>query len=175
LEGLWQLHSKHRKAFFFHQQSFTHDFLTLVQSIDGEIETFMKEWVNNDTVRNTSLVVIMSDHGCHSHPSQIHVNSLAASLDQKNPFVYVLVPPWVKESHPERIAALGVNARERVTTNVDLYHTFVHLLLKSNESDVRNSRGQTLLNVIPKNRTCEDMGIDQFLCGCRPLVRLDTG
>jgi hypothetical protein len=169
------MHSKNRKAFHFHQLAFTHGHLTLAQSIDDEVKQFVRTWVNSEDVRNNTFVVIMADHGARTHVSSLlQPDALVASLDQKNPFVYLLVPPWVKEKYPERIKALMTNAKERMTTNIDLYHTIVHLFLMFDKDDVRNHRGQTLFNVIPKNRTCDDVGIiRKSLCGCRKIVSLD--
>jgi hypothetical protein len=135
----------------------------------------MRTWVNSEDVRNNTFVIIMADHGSHTDISNhLQPDALVALLDQKNPFAYLLVPPWVKQKYPERIKALVTNAKERMTTNIDLYHTIVHFLLMFDKKDVRNHRGQTLFNVITKKRTCADVGIIRTsLCGCREIMSLD--
>ena len=146
--------------------------MTLVQSLDSEVEQFMRNWINKNEVRNNSIILIMSDHG--NRPARLHIKSLVGLFDWKNPFVYMLLPPWIKQKYPERVRALSINAKERVTTNLDLYNTFVHLMLQFEKDDVRNNRSQTLFNIIPKSRTCAEMGFkDMYLCGCQEVLPLD--
>ena len=171
LKYLWTQHAHQRKAFFYDQMAFTHENLTTIQAIDDEIHEFMSTWVNSDAVRNTTFIVIFSDHGNHVFPSELHSDHMARRLDQKNPIMYLLVPPWVKQRYPERIASLQLNARERVTTNVDVYTTIVHLL-NFTQLGVTSKYGQSLFSPIPKTRTCTQMGIPVPFCGCADIQQM---
>jgi membrane-anchored protein YejM (alkaline phosphatase superfamily) len=151
--------------------AFTHENLTAIQQIDDELHEFMTTWVNSDVVRNTTIVVISSDHGNHIFPSELHSDHMARRLDQKNPILYLLVPPWMKDKYPERMAALQLNAKTRVTTNIDVYNTLVHLL-NFTLPDVRSTYGQTLFSPIPKTRTCADMGVQVPFCACQYMEQL---
>jgi membrane-anchored protein YejM (alkaline phosphatase superfamily) len=158
---------------YFRQTAFTHDDPRRLKSIDGEIANFVRLWMNSAEVRNNTLIIIGSDHGHHYIPSSIHSHYIAQKLDHFNPMMYMLVPPWMKAKYPERIRALLTNSKTRVTTNIDLYLTLTHLL-NFTQPDLRSKHGQTLFTVIPKNRTCEDMGIPQIYCGCDNIVQVDV-
>jgi hypothetical protein len=132
----------------------------------------MRTFVNSPSVRNNTLVIINSDHGNHVIPSKIHASKLAAMFDQKNPMMYLLVPPWVSEKYPDRVESLLVNSRERVTTNIDVHMTISHLM-KFSEPTMANKHGQSLFTTIPKNRTCADAGISVNYCACFGFVQLD--
>jgi membrane-anchored protein YejM (alkaline phosphatase superfamily) len=174
VEFLWRTHREQRKAMFIRQAAFTHDTTDLLRRIDNEIVNFFASWMNSAEVRNTTLIIIGSDHGNHFIPSPIHSHFIAKKLDHMNPMMYMLVPPWMKTRYPERIRALLTNSKERVTTNVDLYLTLAHLLNFS-QPDLRSKYGQTLFTAILKNRTCQDMGIPNIYCGCDDIVEVDVG
>jgi hypothetical protein len=173
LKALWTLHGNQRKAMFFNQLTFTHDSETRLQIIDDEVEHFFRTWLNSAEVRNTSLILIGSDHGNHMIPSWLHSHQMAKRLDHMNPVMYLLVPPWMKAMYPDRVRALLVNSKERVTTNIDMYMTLTHLLNFS-QPQLRSKYGQTLFTVIPKNRTCPDMGIPEIFCGCGNMAEVDV-
>ncbi len=169
-----------RKVFFFTQTTYTHDTPTLIQEIDHEIADFVQNWVNSDDVRRNTVMVIFSDHGnfffqklLEDSGARLHKTSLAVTFDQRNPFMYMLIPPWMKTRYPERVNALGINSRERVTTHIDLYWTLNHLL-NFNKATLASSvgLGQSLFSVIPKNRTCDDMGIPTLYCACNQPINI---
>jgi membrane-anchored protein YejM (alkaline phosphatase superfamily) len=172
LRFLWRTHREQRKVMFFSQLAFTHDTAMELRRIDNEIEEFFRSWINSVEVRNNTLIIIGSDHGNHIIPSSIHSHPMAKRLDRLNSMMYLLVPPWIKTKYPERINALLVNSKQRVTTNIDLYLTLTHLLNFS-QSDMRSQYGQTLFTLIRKDTTCLDMGISEMFCGCSNMVKLD--
>ena len=167
------MHSNQRKIFFFNQLAYSHDSDVDIQTIDHEIEDFFRSWLNSPDVRNNTLIIIGSDHGNHMILSRLHSHYMAKRLDHRNPFLYLLVPPWMKTKYPEKMEALLMNSKERVTTNMDVYLTLTHLLNFS-QPDLRSKYGQTLFTPIPKNRTCADMGIPPIYCGCDEMARLDV-
>jgi hypothetical protein len=185
---VWDLHKRQRKAFFFTLRAYTHDSPTAIQGIDHEIADFVQNWVNSDALRRNTVVVIFSDHGnafirrAFRNPSEVlqdsgsmlHKTRLAATFDQRNPFMYMLIPPWMKKMYPERVSALGINSRERVTTHIDLYWTLSHLLYFDKPSLASSvGLGQSLFSEVPKNRTCDDMGIPTLYCACKQPVDID--
>jgi phosphoglycerol transferase MdoB-like AlkP superfamily enzyme len=169
---LWRTHREQRKAMFFSQMAYTHDSAVQLRRIDDEILHFFTSWINSAEVRNNTLILIGSDHGNHIIPSSIHSHPMAKRLDRLNPMMYLLVPPWIKTKYPERIRALLVNSKQRVTTNIDMYLTLTHLLNFS-QPDVRSQYGQTLFTAIRENRTCMDMNIPERFCGCDNMAELD--
>ena len=172
LKTLWEMHNEQRKAFFFNQMAYTHDSLTDIGLIDLELEEFMRTWLNDLAVRNNTFIVIASDHGNHLIQSKVHNTSLAARFDQLNPFMYLLLPPWVKQLYPERVKALAVNSKERVTTNLDLHWTIKHIMNFA-ETEMRGEGGQSLFTNISKDRTCSDMKITMLYCGCQQPLMLN--
>jgi membrane-anchored protein YejM (alkaline phosphatase superfamily) len=161
--------------------AYTHHLPTAIQKIDHEIVDFIQNWVNSDDVRRNTVLVIFSDHGncffssiLDDTSSRLFKTSLATTFDQRNPFMYILIPPWMKKKYPERVKSLETNSKERVTTHIDLYWTLSHLL-NFDKPTLASSLGigQSLFAVIPKNRSCEDMGIPTFYCSCKQPVDID--
>jgi hypothetical protein len=157
---------------FFNQLAFTHDSAVQLRRIDDEIAHFFRSWINSPEVRNNTLILIGSDHGNHGIQSSLHSHHMAKRLDRLNPLMYVLVPPWLKTKYPERIKALLVNSKQRVTTNIDVYLTLTHLL-NFRQPELRSPYGQSLFTVIRKERTCLDMRIPEMFCGCDNMAKLD--
>ena len=133
----------------------------------------MSNWVNSDSVRNNTIVLITSDHGQHMMHSEIHSTFYGKVFDHRSPLVYVLIPSWLKKKYPGRIQALQLNSEQRVTTNIDLYNTIAHVMLNFTTADLTAPRGQSLFSQIPKERTCKGMGIPESFCTCAELVAAD--
>lgn len=133
--------------------------------VDQERQHFFRTWLNSTSVRNNTLIVIGADHGNHKFRSKLHSTALAKDLDQKAPLMYLLVPLWMKKMYPERMEALRVNARQKLTTFADLHFTLKHLL-NFKKQTLRSPIAQSLFSPISKNRTCADAAIPSPYCAC---------
>ncbi|CAG0920192.1 unnamed protein product, partial [Notodromas monacha] len=170
IKELWELHENERKFFFINQVSYTHDSLTDVRMIDEEVRDFLKHWLSS--IRNDTLVIVMSDHGNHLFKA-INLRTVEGYFEQKMPLVYFMPPFWMNSVYPDKMSALKTNAAARLTTHMDLHETFLHLLNFSEERKPAKF-GQSLFAEIPKSRTCSDVGIQPGFCACNSPKPIDV-
>ncbi|CAG0912203.1 unnamed protein product [Notodromas monacha] len=169
-QSWWKQHEQENKFFFFNQMTYTHGSLTELNMIDTELEGFFESWMNSDQVRNNTIVIIMSDHGNHVLRNE---TVLEGMLDQRLPWVFMLVPPWFDSKFPEQMKALRSNAHDRLVTLYDVHATLKHALKGIDETYIRRWPGYSLFTTVPMNRTCRTAGIPANYCGC--LREIDKG
>lgn len=141
---------------------------SLTSSMDTYILEYLERFVSQGTMDNT-VVVLLSDHGIRSGPSR---SNPLGWLEDRLPFLFIWLPPYLRESHPEFVHALKLN-RNRLTNPFDLHLTLKHLLALSNRINVVELGGardcpqcQSLLLPVASNRSCEDVAIPQTWCSC---------
>ena len=105
----------------------------------------------------------------------------AVGNDENNlPFLFLYLPPTLKQRFPEYAVQLRQNAR-RLVTGFDIHQTLRHLLHLQTESrpwtnDLSPDFEQesfSLLTPVPTNRTCESAGIPAAYCSCYRLTDVD--
>lgn len=143
--------------------------LGLTSSMDTYLVDYLQRFVGQGTMEHT-VVVLLSDHGQRSGPSR--ATSLGW-LEDRMPFFFIWLPPYLSKSYSDFVQALQLN-RNRLTSPYDLHVTLKHLLVLSNrtrhnkEMDVARDcpHCQSLLLPVARNRSCADVAIQNIWCTC---------
>ncbi|XP_015921821.1 uncharacterized protein [Parasteatoda tepidariorum] len=120
---------------------------------------------------NKSLLILFSDHGIRFGPIR---QTYIGKFEERMPFIYLFFPQWFLSKYPDRAKNLREN-QDRLTTPFDVHATLVHLLnithystAELNETlSIKSSNGLSLMNPIPKERTCEQANILPHWCPCQ--------
>ncbi|CDW60847.1 DUF229 domain containing protein [Trichuris trichiura] len=149
---------------------YSHDDLDRVELADGptveHLKFFQEKGFLNDTV-----LIVFSDHG--SRYSALR-RTKQGKLEERNPFVSIILPPWFKEAFPTAVRNVVKNGN-RLTTPFDL-HATVKSLLNFPPPKVGNlsNRGISLFSEIPASRDCANAGIPLHWCSCLSWKKFST-
>ncbi|XP_017059344.1 uncharacterized protein LOC108100107 [Drosophila ficusphila] len=168
---------------FFWTVALTHDYFNFPSLLDQAMLTQLTQ-LQDSGVLNRTVVMLLSDHGLRWGSFR---RTYQGMMEERQPLMMVLYPPWMNERYPEAIANLRLNAR-RLTTPFDVHATMIQLLnLRNLEADqlLRRSieleepdstlpRGISLFLPIPAARTCEQAGIAAHWCTCHQRQELQT-
>ncbi|KAG8199204.1 hypothetical protein JTE90_016027 [Oedothorax gibbosus] len=117
----------------------------------------------NDTGSlNKSLFIFFSDHGIRFGDIR---STYIGKIEERMPFVFLLFPDWFLKKYPSYAKNLEIN-RNRLSTPYDIHATLLHLLDIKRETFF-TLHGQSLLNEISPERTCEDAMIAKHWCTCQ--------
>ncbi|XP_045513193.1 uncharacterized protein LOC123707312 [Pieris brassicae] len=156
---------------FFWEVTMTHDYLNYPMVMDYYYETFFKRLDALKVLDNT-FIFLVSDHG-------IRWGNIRATkqgrLEERLPFVHILVPPSFKDKYREAYVNLKLNSR-RLTTPFNIHSTLNDLVdlkgIENSSIQLRkletywNDRNISLFLPIPSNRTCSMADIDDHWCTC---------
>lgn len=141
----------------------THDDPNNLEFMDNTMKEFLERSYNNNYLNNTVLVM-MGDHG---HRISAIQYTYVGRIEERASFFSVYFPKWFRDKHPEIMKNLKYN-KNRLTSNFD-----VHQMLKDiadakfdDKPDQRSTRGTSLFQKIPTNRTCESAEIPENHCLC---------
>ncbi|XP_074658226.1 uncharacterized protein LOC141911152 [Tubulanus polymorphus] len=163
MRDLYEAYPPNRPKFsFLFNNECSHDDNDPLSGADQLVLDWLKSMHRGGHLDNTFLV-IMSDHGARFTKVREFVQG---KFEERNPFVSIRPPPWLAEKHPRAVENLRTNSR-RLTTPFDLHATFHDLVDFQNRKigDVAQ-RGISLLQEIPKNRTCGLARIEPHWCSC---------
>lgn len=164
----------------FWTNSFSHNELSDPTCMDGRVKYYLEELERRLILKN-SIVIFFSDHGIRFGPIRKLVTGW---LEERLPFLFIWLPPWFRDEHPEIVRALKIN-RNRLTNPYDLHLTLKHIIRLSERVPNNNSTTnatttpskdtalgclncQSMFEVVPLNRSCEDIGIEPHWCTCAP-------
>jgi hypothetical protein len=87
------------------------------------------------------------------------------------------LPPWFKQKHPQIVQNLKTN-KNRLTTPFDLHMTLKHTIELSGRTEklpkaLSCPQAQSLFEVVPWNRSCDDACIEFHWCSCTKYKKLD--
>ena len=160
-------HYKNDASFgLFWLNSFSHDDMNDPSAMDGKVNDYI-EMMDERGILNESMVVMFSDHGMR-YDAIRHL--VTGWLEERLPFIFIWLPPWFQNQHPEFVEALKIN-RNRLTNPYDLHMTLKHILKLADPSREyvpapNCAKCQSLFTEIPWNRTCEEISIDSHWCTC---------
>lgn len=153
----------------FWTNTFSHNDISDPSSMDKKMRDYIIE-LERCSILNNSMVVFFSDHGLRFGP----VRHLATGwLEERLPFMFIWLPKWFKNKHPDIVQALKIN-RNRLTNPYDLHMTLKHILELSERVNYKLPKAlscpqcQSLFYEIPWNRSCEDSAIAGHWCTCSP-------
>ncbi|KAF2881134.1 hypothetical protein ILUMI_25045 [Ignelater luminosus] len=162
---------------FFWGASLSHDYLNKPKLGDNDYAKFLNELRTNGLLNHTALV-FMSDHGIRWGGIR---TTYQGRMEERLPFLFISLPPSYQEIYYQTYINLRRNSR-RLTTPYDLHETLKDLLdpyaLTSDILSARiqareDSRGYSLFEPIPTNRTCDSAGIASHWCTCQQSVSVD--
>lgn len=157
----------------FWTNSFSHNAYDGPSAMDEKILDYLQLF-NSTGVLNDSIIFFFSDHGMRYGSLR---SSPTGHLEERLPFFFLWLPPKFREEHPEIVEAVRIN-RNRLTTPFDLFVTLNHILKLSGrvENLIKSEdcpKCQSLFEVVPENRSCEDAKISDHWCTCRAFYNID--
>ena len=157
-------------SFLFHS-SLSHNHMTHVSVADEDLRDTLMHMNNRGHFDNT-LLLVMSDHGLRFSSVR---QTLQGQHEERNPFFSVRLPPKFIAKYPEIHRNLQINA-ERLTTPFDVHATFHDVILFKGVTKVvaNASRGISLFQEIPADRTCEDADLETHWCSCLEWTNVDV-
>ncbi|XP_055910016.1 uncharacterized protein LOC129944538 isoform X2 [Eupeodes corollae] len=159
----------------FWANTFSHNDISDCSSMDDKMQDYLKQLAKRG-ILDRSIVIFFSDHGMRFGPTR---KFLSGHLEERLPFMFIWLPPGLKNSHTEFVNALSVN-KNRLTNPYDLHMTLKHILeLSGRVNKSEPSQGcpkcQTLLKPVPHSRSCDDAAIEDHWCTCIPYTSIYKG
>lgn len=157
----------------FWTNTFSHNDISDPSSMDEKMRNYIME-LDIRQILNTSMVIFFSDHGLRFGP----VRHLPTGwLEERLPFMFMWLPEWFREEHPEIVQALKIN-RNRLTNPYDLHMTLKHILELSGRTKEQPAatscpQCQSIFKEMPWNRSCESTAIAGHWCTCSPYKSND--
>ncbi|KAI8126342.1 hypothetical protein FF38_09154 [Lucilia cuprina] len=153
----------------FWANTFSHNDISDCSAMDEHIMNYLKKFKQMGTLEDT-IVVFFSDHGMRFGPIR---KTHSGHLEERLPFVFLWLPPNLKQNYPSFVNALNVN-KNRLTNPYDTHMTLKHILRLTgrvqNETVLNKSdacpKCQSLLEPVPQNRSCLDVAIEAHWCTC---------
>ncbi|XP_055382140.1 uncharacterized protein LOC129612520 isoform X2 [Condylostylus longicornis] len=152
----------------FWANTFSHNSISDCSSMDLKMVQYLEKFSDRG-ILNSSVIVFFSDHGMRFGPTR---KLLSGHYEERLPFIFIWLPPWLKTKHPELVNALSVN-KNRLTNPFDLHMTLKHILELSGRvknlpkaPDCQNC--QTLFKPVPQSRSCDEISIEDHWCTCIP-------
>ena len=153
---------------FFWTNSFSHEDLGTISSMDTRILHYLKQ-LEKLRILDDSIVFFFSDHGMRFGPIR---DLFTGWLEERLPFLYVWLPKSFQLKHPEIVKNLKIN-RDRLVSPYDVHMTLKDILQMSGgyEADYVPSATscpdcQSLFKEMPSDRSCPDAGISKHWCTC---------
>lgn len=152
----------------FWTNTFSHNDISDPTSMDQKMENYLIDLGRRD-ILNKSMVVFFSDHGLRFGPVR---HLITGWLEERLPFMFIWLPPWFRDEHPEIVQNLKIN-RNRLTNPYDLHMTLKHILELSGRVETLPpatscANCQSLFREMPWNRSCEETSIASHWCTCAP-------
>ncbi|XP_034837571.1 uncharacterized protein [Maniola hyperantus] len=145
----------------------SHDDFYKISTADDDLVDFLRHVKDAGYLEDTMLIV-MGDHGPRFGPIRA---TRQGKLDERLPFMSIVLPEKLKRQRPNAYHNLKANAQV-LTTPFDIHTTVLDALAlgqHASEFVVPNAamkRGLSLLEPIPKTRTCEEAEVTPHWCVC---------
>ncbi|XP_017476839.1 PREDICTED: uncharacterized protein LOC108366872 isoform X2 [Rhagoletis zephyria] len=163
----------------FWANSFSHNNLSDASSMDVVVLNYLQR-LEKLGILDRSIVVFFSDHGLRFGPARA---TTSGHMEERLPFIFIWLPPYLKQKYPSFVNALSVN-KNRLTTPYDLHMTLKHFLRLSERIEDKDKASvlapaegctncQTLLEPVPLDRSCNDAAIDEHWCTCIPYRKVN--
>uniref|UniRef100_A0A7E4VT59 Uncharacterized protein n=1 Tax=Panagrellus redivivus TaxID=6233 RepID=A0A7E4VT59_PANRE len=150
----------------FHHGALSHDSATLVTTADDAIAAHFKE-LHEGGFFDDTVVFVGADHG---HRFAAMRETQQGQLEERLPFLGVYLPSKFRSTDNGKAVYANLKANaDRLTSPFDIYATLLDVLelpedLTTNQDP--KSRSMSLFRPIPKDRTCEQAGIEPHWCTC---------
>lgn len=164
-----------KKFIFTFISDITHDNFDALSNADDDMLNFLENLVKLNVLKNT-LVIIMGDHGQRFTDIR---NTFQGRLEERLPFMCIFLPEELKSRRPKAQSYLEGNANV-LTTPHDIHATLLDVLdLKQymNKYKIVGAdlpRAMSLLEPIPRNRSCSEAGIESHWCACMTWINVSS-
>lgn len=162
---------------FFWEVTMSHDYLNYPMLMDKSYERFLRR-LDGSNYLDETILIILSDHGMRWGDIRF---TKQGRLEERLPFVHILLPPSFRENYSLAYDNLKENSK-RLTTPFDIHATLSDLInLNSIQNEEIRSRSKknyalgksiSLFLPIPGNRSCHSAGIDDHWCTCHRNSKL---
>ncbi|XP_072176417.1 uncharacterized protein [Diadema setosum] len=140
----------------------THDDLNILSVMDQDLLSFMQSAKESGAL-NQTILVIFGDHGSRY---EIVRQTFQGKLEERLPFMAIILPDVFRQRHPEAYRNLVTNA-DRLTTPFDIYATLRSVIDFSKRHWTSSRRAFSLLSTeVPLGRTCREADIAHHWCAC---------
>ena len=96
----------------------SHSNINKIQVMDDDMTSFLQAMQKSGAFNNT-MFILFSDHGARYASIRA---TMQGKLEERQPFMSILIPPWLKNSRPGLYANLMKN-HDRLTSPFDIYET----------------------------------------------------
>uniref|UniRef100_A0A1I8PE49 Uncharacterized protein n=1 Tax=Stomoxys calcitrans TaxID=35570 RepID=A0A1I8PE49_STOCA len=154
--------------------SFSHNAFDTAATMDNRMVAYLKE-LESHGILETSVVLFFSDHG-RRWGSLLKLPE--GFLEERLPMFFISLPKWIKHEYPALVRNLEVNQGRLITpfdihvTLLDLARLVDHTVNTTTDNDC--AQAQSILEVIPEGRTCDDACIPESWCTCIPYITQST-
>jgi len=166
IEQFWLSYSMNKKFFFAFFKQYTHDGYKSGSLLDLSLFNFLKKFYQINENKKKTIVIIMTDHGARF---SIARQTPQGKLEERLPFMSFIFPKLFQLKYSDEINTLKKNIH-RLTTPFDIYSTLLSLInMKKHNSTINYSlkqRNISLFNLIPAERTCDDINLEAHWCSC---------
>ncbi|XP_022258920.1 uncharacterized protein LOC106474951 [Limulus polyphemus] len=155
--------------------SLTHDVVNYAGFADTPSYELL-QFLHNNGMLNKTIMIFFSDHGLRFGKIR---KTFMGSIEDRMPFIFIIIPEWFQKKHPLITKNLRTNER-RLTTPLDVHATLVHLLkFTGNRSGtlretISSGKGISLFDEIPVNRSCNDAFIPSHCCVCKNQQKISV-
>ena len=151
------------KFSFVFASELTHGADQFLSLADDDFLQLLKH-LNDSGHLDNALLITMSDHGARFAGLR---ETNQGRLEERNPYIGIRLPPRFIAQYPEAHANLRRNVH-RLSTPFDLHATLREVINFTGTGDREDlsGRGISLFKEIPKQRTCQDAGIELHWCAC---------
>jgi hypothetical protein len=177
----------------FWTNTFSHNEISDPSSMDLRMKFYIEELERREILKNSMVVFFryisssiivdirtnfifyfFSDHGLRFGPVR---SLLTGWLEERLPFIFIWLPEWFRNEHPDIVQALKIN-RNRLTNPYDLHMTLKHILELSGRIDnlplaTSCQSCQSIFMEMPWNRSCEESAIASHWCTCANFQPID--
>ena len=157
-------------SFIFHSE-LSHNFVNFVKEADTDLTESLRNMNERGYLDNT-LLMVMSDHGARFTSVR---KVLQGKYEERNPFFSVRLPPKLIKKYPEMYTNLKINSK-RLTTPFDIHETLDDVVSFKGVAKVDGhvSRGISLFQEVPSDRTCAQAEIPTHWCLCLQWAPMDA-
>ncbi len=165
IDQFWLSYSTNKKFFFAFFKQYTHDGYESGSLLDLSLLYFLKQFHQNDAYKKT-ILILMADHGARFSAAR---RTSQGKLEERLPFMSFVFPELFQMKYPDAIKNLQKNI-PRLTTPFDIHSTLSSLIdmKKRNSANTHSlkQRNISLFDLIPAQRTCDDLDLEPHWCSC---------
>jgi len=157
--------------------NFSHSTNAIPEKTDERVVTFFHQ-LENTGAFNTTFIIFLSDHGMRFGDIR---KTAIGWYEERLPFIYVWVPEWFKQKHPDIYNNLKTNSK-RLTSPFDLHLTLREILRLSRQDKASLAvdkcpgcpKCRSLFSEVSEDRACEEAGIADNWCTCYHYRTIST-